>query len=139
MGLRAAVDRRRSRVAFSTFTDPQAAMLRIQLDAPGPGQERAIHIRPAGALYGQGNPMRIRWAPEQRWAIGNEVADTCARKAAGGQVRMTEKAVEKWRQDIVRRDGQRAFPAPDSLEARGDRFYQPLSGHAMTAVFLKEG
>lgn len=66
--------------------------------------------------------------------------------------RRTGKAVQKWRDDIIRRDGQaRVFRAPDAgarpgirQQPRADpkavtaRFYQILSGHAMTAVFVKE-
>lgn len=60
-GLRHLVERRATGESCTIFTGSQAAMRRIQNDAPRPGQDMAIEIiELASHLYNQGNAVTVR-------------------------------------------------------------------------------
>ena len=83
-GVHHRVSRREQGKSFTIFTDSQAAMWRLQHDAPGPGQDGAREmIEPAHALREQGNTVAIRWVLGYREAGGGELAELYARTAAG--------------------------------------------------------
>lgn len=64
-----------SRADSKVSTEPQATILGIQSNAPGPGQDTAIEtISLAEKPYEQGNTMTVRWVPEHRGITGNKVA-----------------------------------------------------------------
>ena len=166
-GLVHLLGRRETERTYTIFTDSTAAM-RASSDTPGPGQEMAIQIiELAQRIVDHGNSITIRWAPAHRGVEGNERADAEAKERAAppplratGQRhnlaflrrRATERATKGWRRDIDQRNvGRRAFCLPTATSRPGIRpalrratksvaakFFQLLSGHAMTAPFLEE-
>ena len=67
----------------TVFSDPQAAVSRVQHDRTGPGQALAIlAIETAEAITSRGNSITIRWTPSHAGIEGNEQADGMAKRAA---------------------------------------------------------
>ena len=68
---------------IAAFTDSQTAMLRLQDDRPGPGQQVAVRgIRVAKEAYRRGADINTNWVPGHARVPGNEVADQWAVDAA---------------------------------------------------------
>ena len=129
------------------------------------GDGRSDH-RAGQRVIDQGNSVTIRWTPARMRVEGNERADRVAKDAASPpplratrrhfslsflRRRSTERATQAWRKDIEERNGgRRTFHLPTARSRPGilpqlrrvskglaARFFQLLSGHAMTAPFLK--
>ena len=78
----------RKSATFNIFTDSQAAMLRLQDDRPGPGQQAASRgIRVAGEACRRGASIIVNWVPGHAGVPGNEVADQWAVDAAAREFR----------------------------------------------------
>ena len=97
--------------SYTVFSDSQAAIRRAMHDGQGPGQqwEGAI-IEFATRAMARNNHIWICWAPAHRGIPGNEVADSAAKEAAGGQ---SEEVL-----DEVRRQTSLPHPARKSTERR---------------------
>ena len=84
---------RRRRELYTISSNSQAAMRRVQSDAPGPGQDIAMEIIDLSrAPRDQDNYATIRWVPGHRNVEGNELgnqfaraAESQRRQASGGQ------------------------------------------------------
>lgn len=72
--------------SYTTFSDSQTVISRIQHDRGGPAQalERAT-IAKADDLCDQGNALTVRWTPSHEGVDGSEQADKAARLAAEGE------------------------------------------------------
>ena len=125
---------------FNIFTDSQAAMLRLQDDRSGPGQQLAARdIQVAKEACRRGADININWVPGHTGVLGNEVTDQWAVDAAsrehkartGGGIDQTlratgqktskaflksvlrRRAIDGWRRDIERRSrGKRPYRIP---------------------------
>ena len=154
--------------SLRVFTDSQAFMLRLQPDAPGPGQSLARRgTWSARAIVEVPRPsVSIHWAPGHVGVEGNGLAGACAGEAAlrgvclGPQevsmavlrVQRSRQATAEWREDIIRGCGGRApfaIPSPGTRPtipagARSApkriaaRIFQLYSGHMMLASFLRD-
>lgn len=62
-GLQSLVARPDRGVDYTIFTDSQTAELRIQSDAPEPGQASAIQAIQLPNLHGRGNTVIVKWVP----------------------------------------------------------------------------
>lgn len=83
LGLRHLLDHAEHPAALLLFTDSQAALRRVQNDAPGPGQQAAREaIGLAGQIIERGSSITLRWVPSHRAVTGNEKADYYAGQAA---------------------------------------------------------
>ena len=104
---------------YTVFTDSTAAMRRLMGDAPGPGQDMAIHaIDIAERIVQRGNTITIRWTPAHVGVEGNERADRAAKDAATlpplrgvrdrvslayQKRRITEEVTKSWLEDTRKR------------------------------------
>ena len=130
---------------FNIFTDSQAAMLRIQDDRPGPGQQAAVRgIRVAEEAYRRGASININWVPGHAGVPGNKVADQWAADAAkrehrastGGGAEQTVLAAGKtisraFLKSVLRGRGVEEWEMEIGKRSRGRRPYQiPRSGES---------
>jgi len=68
------------------FSDTQAAIRRMALDEPGPGQQYTLQARKHITTLcraRKGVVIKIRWCPAHKVVAGNEKADEWAKIAAG--------------------------------------------------------
>ena len=167
--LRVFNERGQSGKEYTIFSDCQPAIQRARSDQLGPGQcwARAI-IEVASGLVARGNSIDIRWTPAHRGVRGNEVADSMAKEAAGGQTRdvpdqirwqaslphLSRRATERrsettaqWIRDHVRPEsryvslgglGFRKRAIRMVQKSTAQRYYQLMSGHAAIGSFLHD-
>ena len=66
-------ERGANRRTYNIFSDPQAAIARVQHDGCGPGQALAkATIVITDTLYDRRNTLTIRWTPSHTGVYGNE-------------------------------------------------------------------
>ena len=70
-----------------TFTDNQAAIMRVANLKPGPGQETAVAVAKASnALKALNSTITVQWVPGHTNVPGNEAADRLAKKATNNDL-----------------------------------------------------
>ena len=146
--------------AYTVFSDPQAAVARIQHGGCGPAQALAravIDLTPD--LRQRRNSITVRWTPAHLGVEESEHADAVAKRAAGRDEDRADwgrlasrtlrerlrRSTREWIRSHVRRE-RRYRPPPGGRLRKGlggvrkelaGRFYQLLSGHAATGVHLR--
>ena len=167
--LRVFDERGQSGKEYTIFSDCQPAIQRARSDQPGLGQcWTCAIIEVASRPVARGNSIDIRWTPAHRGVRGNEVADSMAKEATGGQTRdvpdqirwqaslphLSRRATERrsettaqWIRDHVRPERRYVPPGGLGFRKRAMRrvrkstaqpYYQLMSGHAAIGSFLHD-
>lgn len=75
---------------YTTFLDPASAVDRARSDSMDPGQRFVIAIHPpaSGRVVGRSSMITVRWMPAHHGVERKEVANTWAKVAAAGRLRL---------------------------------------------------
>ena len=154
--------------SYTIFSDSTSAIKRYLHDHPGPGQslQKALN-RWCQELGERGNTLAIKWVPGHADVEGNEVADFWAKQAAHNRADATDKpylnetsmafisrkatearseGTKKWIAEYSSKRTQYKPPTKKGMrkplknmqKRLAARYYQLLTGHAITATYLHD-